>query len=84
MGHDYFLRKFLIHEEYDSFVRDTMANTAMEWRKCIECLNLQVSFRKRATNYRALLQKTTQEDKASYGRLPPCTYVLRIQGGEDS
>ena len=27
------------------------------WQRCIECMKLQVSFPKRATNYRALLQK---------------------------
>jgi len=30
---------------------------ATEWRRCIGCLKLQVMFRKRATNYRALLRK---------------------------
>ena len=34
--------------------------------------HLQVIFRKRATNHRALLQKMTCEDKASYGSLQPC------------
>jgi len=29
------------------------------WRRCIGCLKLQVSFRKRATNYRFLLRKMT-------------------------
>jgi len=38
-----------------------------------EDLKLQGNFRKRATNYRALLQKLTHEDKASYGSEPPCT-----------
>ena len=50
-------------------------------RRCIGCLRLQVSFRKRATNYRALLQKTTYKDKASYGASPPCrschTYSMK-------
>jgi len=36
-------------------------------------LKLQVIFRQRATGYRALLQKTTHKDKASYGSSPPCT-----------
>jgi len=46
------------------------------WRRCIGCLNLQVSFRERATNYRALLRKITCKDKASYASSPPCmTYV---------
>jgi len=35
-------------------------------RRCIGCLKLQVSFRKRATNFRALLRKMTYKDKASY------------------
>jgi len=42
------------------------------WRRNIGCLKLQVSFRKRATNYRALLQKETCKDKASYASSPPC------------
>jgi len=33
--------------------------------KCTGCLK-QVSFRKRASKYRALLQKMTSKDKASY------------------
>jgi len=37
-----------------------------KWRRCIGCLKLQVSFCKRATNYRALLRKITCKDKASY------------------
>ena len=36
-------------------------------------LKLQVSFRTRATNYRALSTKMTYQDKASYGSSPPCT-----------
>jgi len=31
------------------------------------CLKMQVSFRKRAINYRAFLRKMTSKDKASYG-----------------
>jgi len=42
------------------------------WRRCIGCLKLQVSFRKWATNYRALLRKTTYKDEASYVWSPPC------------
>jgi len=41
------------------------------WRRLIGCLKLQVNFRKRATNYRALLWKMTYEDKASYDSTPP-------------
>jgi len=39
----------------------------------IGCLKLQIIVRKRATNYRAPLQKMTYKDKASYGSSPPCT-----------
>jgi len=46
------------------------------WRRLIGCLKLQVNFRKRATNYRALLQKMTYQDKASYGSSPPCSLIL--------
>jgi len=48
-----------------------------EWRRFIGCLKLQVFFRKRATNYRALLRKITCEDKASYGSTPPCNDLWR-------
>ena len=44
------------------------------WRRCTRRLKLQVSFRKRATNHRALLRKITYKDKA----------MTLIQGGEDS
>jgi len=46
------------------------------WRRPIGCLKLQVIFCKRATNYRALLQKMTYQDKASYASLPPCRCFL--------
>ena len=42
------------------------------WRRPIGCLKFQVIFRKRATNYRALLQKMTCRDKASYGSWARC------------
>jgi len=44
---------------------------ATDDRKVVRCLKLQVSFRKRATNHRALLQKMTYKDKASYGSWAP-------------
>jgi len=43
------------------------------WRRCRGCLKLQVSFRKKTTNYRARLQKMTYKDKASYAYSLPCT-----------
>jgi len=48
------------------------------WRRRIECLELQVIFRKRATNCRALLRKMTYKDKASHGSSPPCTIVCAL------
>ena len=45
------------------------------WRRLIGCLKLQVIIRKRATDYRALLQKMTHKDKASYDSTPPCTCI---------
>jgi len=44
------------------------------WRRLIGCLTLQVIFRKRATNYRALSQKISYKDKASYDPTPPRTF----------
>ena len=37
------------------------------------CLQLKVSFRKRATNYWALLRKMTYQEKASYASSQPCS-----------
>jgi len=48
------------------------------WQRCIECLKLQVIYRKRATNYRALLRKMTCEDKASYDFTPLCMTHSRV------
>ena len=42
------------------------------WRRLVGCLKVQIIFRKRATNYRALLRKMTYEDKSSYDSTPPC------------
>jgi len=52
------------------------------WQRPIGCLKLQVIFRKRATNYRALFREMTYKDKASHGCSPPCnvlssTHLLR-------
>ena len=48
------------------------------WRRYIVCLKLQVSFRKRATNYRALLWEMTYRDKASYGSLQQMTHMYHM------
>jgi len=59
----------------DTYNERTKATSkdATEWRRGIGCLELQVFFRKRATNYKALLRKTICKDKASYAPLPPCS-----------
>jgi len=46
------------------------------WQKCIECLH--VSFRKRATNCRALWQKMTYKEKMSHVFWPPCRWRNRL------
>jgi len=48
-------------------------NVDTGWQRPIRCLKLQIIFRKKFTNYTALLQKMTYKDKASYGSSPPCT-----------
>ena len=52
---------------------DATCDIVTNWRGCIRCLKLKVNFRKRATNYRALLRKLTCKDKAPYGSLLPCS-----------
>jgi len=50
------------------FYRSHLAYTGLmrtEWRRLIGCLQFQVIFHKRATNYSALLREITYEDKAS-------------------
>ena len=47
------------------------------WRRLRGCLKLQVIFRERATNYRALWRKVTYEDKASCDSTPPCSTRLQ-------
>jgi len=42
------------------------------WRRPIGCLKLQVIFRKRAINDRALWREMIYKDKAFYGSSPPC------------
>ena len=66
-----------VFDEFDELLRwlatlckRTILHTG--WRSLIGCLKLQVILHKRATNYSALLQKITYEDKASYDSTPPC------------
>jgi len=49
---------------------------ATGWRRPVGCLKLRVIFHKRATNYRALLQKMTYKDRAFYASSPPCTWYF--------
>ena len=49
------------------------------WRRCIGCLKLQIFFRKRATNCRALLQKMTCNDKTCYVSTPPCITIIEYR-----
>jgi len=44
--------------------------------------HFQVSFHKRATNYRALLREMTYNNKAFYGSSPPCTVSFILEGLE--
>jgi len=46
------------------------------WRWCIGCLKLHLSFRRKATNYRALLHKVSYKYKSSYAPSPPCTCIV--------
>ena len=54
----------------------TIYSLTAGWQRCIGYLKLQVSFRKKATKYRALLRKMASKNKAFYGSLPPCTVRL--------
>ena len=58
---------------YNICVRPLNVVQLLGWRRPIGCLQLQVIFGKRATNYTALLQKTTSAHKASYGSSPLCS-----------
>jgi len=43
-------------------------------QRCVGCLKSNISFCKRATNYRDLLQKMTCKDKESCASSPPCAH----------
>ena len=66
---------WLIHMWHEKLTWETdivLSCSATGWRRPIGCLELQVIFRKRATNDRALLRKITYEDMASYGTSTAC------------
>ena len=58
---------------YVSNAHTTTCQTHIQGRRVIGCLKVQVMYRKRATNYGALLWKMTYRDEASYDSTPPCT-----------
>jgi len=55
-------------------------NRYTERRRPVGCRKLQVIFRKRATNHRALLKKMTYRDKTTYDSSQPCTANCRYDG----
>ena len=59
----------------DVFIDISHSQFDTGWRRPIGCLISWITFRKLATNYRALLRKMTYKDKASYDSTPPCTTV---------
>jgi len=62
---------FHVSAMFDIYFRHSKRNDGgTGWRKCIECLKLQIPFRKRATNFWGLLREMTCKDKASYASLP--------------
>jgi len=61
----HYLMRFSLFDEILPSLLDTR-------QRPIGCLKMQVVFRKKATNYRALLRKMTYKGKASYGSSPPC------------
>jgi len=62
--------------------RHPVLNVLHAMARPMGCLKLQVIFRERATNYRALLRKMTYKDKASYEPSPPCTECTTYNGKE--
>jgi len=69
---------YVTNDYFDS----TTHATPTGWRRPIGCLQLQVIFRKRATNYRALLRKMTYAHRASYGSSPPCSHIAHKSSNE--
>ena len=70
-----YTRHCLFFPTHNKALTESQSMERTEWRRPIGCLKLQIIFRKRATNYRALLQEMSFKDKASYGSSPPCIQV---------
>jgi len=64
---DLYVSKRDLHMSKETPCRAYEWEACTRWQRCIGCLKLQVIFHKRATNSRALLQKMTYKNKASYG-----------------
>ena len=72
IGWQYFKSSVWYYHTCDRLSVLSRHNCDTGWRRLIGCLKLQVIFRKRATNYVALLWKMPSKDKASYDSTPPC------------
>jgi len=64
------------------FCEKCLVDACTGWRRCIECLKLQVSFRKRATNYRALLRNITYKKRRHRTHLRHPAAVYSEKKGE--
>ena len=71
-----YIHLYIAHSDWTNSIECNTMTLDTGWRKPIRCLKLQVIFRKRATDYRALLWKMACKDKASYGSTPPCRTAL--------
>jgi len=67
-----FFRKYFIIITYHTSLR----------HPCSHVNSWLFIFRKRATNYRALLQQMTYGDKASYGSSQPCSQIAHKSSNE--
>ena len=73
------LWSYVIYSVY--FILYIFRHLSTGWRSPIGCLISCITFRKLATNYRALLWKMTYKDKASYDFTPPSKKYLMIHKG---
>ena len=67
----YTCKQIFLHVDRNVYTSTHIHTTG--WRRPIGCLISQITFRKLATNHRALLRKKTYKDKASYDSTPPCS-----------
>jgi len=65
--------KFIASYMYNEIQR--ICYVILKTKMRVGCLKLQVIFCERTTNYKALLQKMTCKDMASYNSTPPCTWM---------